>query len=123
MEYKYDYDRNSGICTVKVTGEHRRPDDTILLQQFARDFGNEHGCERFLFDMTGATIIGDFLGTYKAGTVPNDRDYMQIKQRVALLYTIITEDCRFLEDVAVNRGYKLRVFDQKEKAMDWLKDT
>ena len=121
MEYHYDYEHDSGICTVNVTGDHKRPEDTVLLQQFARDFGKEHDCDCFLFDMTGATITGNFLDTFKAGTVPDDKDYMQIKQKVALLYLTITEDCKFLEDVAVNRGYQLRVFDQLEIAINWLK--
>lgn len=123
MEYRYDFDQSSGICTVFVSGKHKRPDDSVILQQFAREFGNEHGCSRFLIDMTNAEIIGDFMDTFKTGTVPNDPDYEQIKQKVALLYTRITEDSKFLEDVAVNRGYHIKVFDQLEKAISWLKNT
>ena len=54
MEYKHTWDDETGICTVSVFGEHRRPDDSIELQQFARSFREENDCGRFLFDMTEA---------------------------------------------------------------------
>ena len=37
-----------------------------------------------------------------------------------MLYADHLADHKFLEDVAVNRGYLLRVFDQMDKALEWL---
>ena len=120
MKYTTQYNSDLGICTVTVTGKHKRPDDSVLLQQFARDFGKEHGCSRFLFDMTQAKIIGTTLDTLQTGTVPADTDNKQESQQIALVYARDLDEHKFLENVAVNRGYNVQVFDQIEKAICWL---
>ena len=52
--------------------------------------------------------------------MPDDSEHEQAQQRIALLYADHLADHKFLEDVAVNRGYLLRVFDQMDKALEWL---
>lgn len=120
MEFTTEYDDVNGICIVRVVGKHKRPDDSLVLQQFARDFGSERGCLRFLFDMTKAEIIGGTMDAFETGTVPVDPDYQQTKQKIALLYSNVVQLHQFMEDVAVNRGYQLRVFDQFDEAIEWL---
>ncbi len=121
MEYTTEYDEISKICTVLVTGTHKRPEDAITLQQFARSFGEEHGCKRFLFDMRKAEIIGGTGEAFETGTVPDDKNYKQIEQKISLVYSENLADHKFMENVAVNRGYQLRVFEQIGKAIEWLK--
>ena len=123
MEYTTEFDEASGICIVRVTGVHRRPDDSIVLQQFAREFGKDRGCFRFLFDMTQAEIIGGFMDTFDTATVPTDPDRKQTEQRIALVYSGDLSDHKFMEVVALSRGYRLRVFDQIDRAIEWLKPT
>ena len=120
MEYTAHYDADRGICTVHVTGRHKRPDDSEELQRFARDFGSEHGCRRFLFDMTQAEILGNTMDMFRTGMVRADTDHRQRTQRIALLYAADAADQRFLETVALNRGYSVRVFNHIDKAMAWL---
>jgi hypothetical protein len=120
MEYTTEFDEATGICTVRVTGRHKRPDDSMVLQRLQRDISDERGYQRFLFDMTQADIIARTVDTFHAGTVPGDPDHKQIRQRIALLYTPHQADQQFMETVAVNRGYVLRVFDMREKAVEWL---
>jgi len=120
MDYTTVYDKSGGICIVKVTGQHKRPQDSLVLQQLARKMGEESRCQKFLFDMRHADIIGDAIDTYEAGKVPGDLDHTQLSQKVALVYSGDLSKHKFLEDVAVNRGYQLRVFDNLEKAFEWL---
>ena len=120
MKYTTQFDEGSGICTICVTGEHKRPEDSLALQQFARDFGDERGCDLFLFDMTKAEITGGTMATFQTGTVPTDPDHKQVKQKIALVYSGNMADPKFMEDVAVNRGYLLRVFNEIDKAIEWL---
>ena len=121
MKHTTEFDTESGICTVFVTGILKRPDDSIKLQRFAREFGSKNNCNLFLFDLRKAEINGSLLDTYTAATVPEDVDKSQVKQKIALVYNDkITEEEKFLENVAVNRGYNLRVFNQLEEAMKWL---
>lgn len=120
MEYTIEFDDVKKICTVRVTGRHERPGDSILLQQLARNIGEERDYQRFLFDMTQAEILGTTMDTFKTGTVPADPDHKQTRQRIALLYTRNLADHKFMENVAVNRGYKLAVFDEMDRALEWL---
>ncbi len=120
MEYTTEFDEAKGICTVHVTGIHKRPEDSLALQQLARDFGDKRGCQRFLFDMTKAEIISRAIDTFETGTVPGDPDDRQTKQKIALVYSGNIADHKFLEDVAVNRGYNVRIFGDTDQARDWL---
>jgi len=120
MEYSTEFDESKGICTVRVTGRHERPQDSAVLQQFARDFGEECGCQKFLFDMRQAEITGGTMDIFETGTVPVDPDRRQTQQKIALLYTSNLSDHKFMETVAVNRGYQIRVFDEMDKALGWL---
>lgn len=120
MQYTTRYDEESGICTVTVAGRHKRPDDSVELQRFARKFGDEHGCDRFLIDMTRAEIIGSTMDAYRTGTVPEDTEYKQLTQKIALVYAGDLSDHKFLETVLVNRGYLVRVFDDFTIATEWL---
>ena len=121
MEYTTEFDLTGEVCTVRVTGRHKRPQDSLVLQQLARDIGEKRGCQRFLFDMTQAKITGGTMDTFETGTVPVDPDKKQTRQKVALLYDHYRDDHKFLENVAVNRGYQLRVFVERGKALEWLK--
>lgn len=84
MEYTTEFNETNGICTVRVTGIHKRPDDSLTLQQFARDFGDERGCQLFLFDMTQADIVGGTTNTYLVETVPVDPERRQTRRRYPL---------------------------------------
>jgi len=120
MEYTVDFNEAKEICIVHVAGRHKRPEDSQVLQKLARDLGNEHGCQKFLFDMRQAEIIGGTLETYTTGTVPVDIDHTQVRQMIALVFVGDLTDHRFMETVAVNRGYQVRVFDSMDDAFEWL---
>lgn len=120
MDYTVAYDRGHGICTVRVTGRVQRPRDSMKLQQLARDISESEGHLRFLFDMRQAQVIGGTVEAYQTGTVPVDVDRRQAHHQVALVYSGDLADHKFMETVAVNRGYSLRVFDDYDQAVAWL---
>ena len=120
MEYTTKFDEMKRICFIYVKGRHERPRDSLVLQQFARDFGEKHACQKFLFDMTKTEILAGTYDTFQTGTVPVDPDLEQTLQKIALLYASNLSDHKFMETVAVNRGYNLRVFDKYDAAIDWF---
>lgn len=122
MEFTHDFDESSGICTITVTGTVKRPEDSQILQQFAYYFDKDQCCRKFLFDMTEAMITGGTMEAYNTGAFQADTEKKQIWQKMALVYAEVTEEHKFMETVAVNRGYFLRVFNQcdKEDAIRWL---
>lgn len=103
-----------------MTGKHHRPKDSLCLQKLARDVGKRESCSCFLFDRCHADIIDDITDTFETGTLPVDTDKTQLNQKVALVYSGHMSEHEFMENVATNRGYALRVFDQIEAANEWL---
>ena len=120
MKFSVEHNDSDGICIVSVHGEHKRPADTILLQNLAQDIRHEKGCVKFIYDMREASITGTISDTFKTGLRPGkegfERDF-----RIALVYSEILEDHKFMEDVLVNRGYQVRTFNDIDKAIIWLK--
>ena len=119
MEYTIKHNEDLGSFMVTVCGEHRRPDDSIVLQELARNTRSESGCSRFLFDMREATIIGSTLDIFCTGTNPVEQKF-EHDFRIALVYSGNMHDHNFMENVVVNRGYVLRVFPDIEEATSWL---
>lgn len=123
MEYTIEFDEANGICIIRVKGKLRRPDNSLTLQKFVFDCHNEKGYSRFLIDMRQAQIIGEKTDTFSIGTIPFDkyRKMKTIPHKVALVYSSTNIDEILLENVAVHRGYNLKVFTKIDKAIDWFK--
>jgi len=121
MEYSIEHNEPEGICIVRVSGDHKRPDDSRVLQEVAREIRSETGCNRFLYDMRKAIVSGSTMDTFETGVTPLkekfERDF-----RIALVYSGNLDDHRFMENIVVNRGYVLRVFSEIEEATLWLTD-
>ena len=120
MEHNFEFDKDAGICTVCVTGTFTRPRDAVEIEHVVINLHNELGCSRFLVDMTNAHIVSTTFDTFKAGNPPAEISNTLRGFRVAVLYSELTEDDRFLETVAVNRGFTMYVFDENDKAVKWL---
>ena len=123
MEYTSEFDNTNNICTVRVTGKYYRERESEKLKRFAVDFHAENGCCLFIFDMTQAEIVATTMETFEAAAPRPDifRDLIKIK--TAFLYRVITDEERFMEDVAVNRGLQAKLFDVYDKAVEWLEQS
>lgn len=122
MNYSLDHDEDMDICFIRVYGENKRPDDSMELQRVARDYKAETGCSKYLFDMREAIIIGDIFAAYYTATAPLAFGMKQYEYRIALVYTGNLHEHKFMELVAQNRGYQLKVFEDYEHAVGWLTD-
>ena len=122
MKYTVDHDRYRGFCVISVSGEHRRPEDSITLQKLASDIRTKDGCNRFLFDMREADIKGDGIKTFKTGVAPEEKG-LDRNFAIALVYSGSMKEHKFMENVLVNRGYNVRVFDHLDTAVEWLTPT
>ena len=123
MEYTTEFDEENKIFFIRVKGELCRPVDSLSLQKIVRDFHLERGYTRFLIDMRRAQIIGETGDTFSIGTIPVDTDEKMkfTPHKVALVYSSTSVDEILLENVAVNRGYNLKVFIKIDKAIEWFK--
>ena len=121
MQYSIQHDKQSDICTVQVTGQNRRPDDSLELQQFAIKYQKDTGCFRFLFDMTEAIIIGNTTDAYNTGITPQRLGVEAYgPHRIALVYSDDLSKHKFMEEVLNSHGYNVRIFDDMTAATDWL---
>ena len=121
MEYTSELESTSGICTVRVSGEFRRPEDSNDLKQFAVDFFVEKGCRLFLIDLTQAEVIGGTIQAFDAANPQGEIAQPLRNIKTAFVRRKLTENDRFYENTAFNRGYLLRAFDSLDKAVEWLK--
>jgi len=87
MEYTFEYDRDANVCIVRVSGEHKRPEDSKVLQQFACDFVAKHRHCGFLLDMREATVTGGTMDIYQAGVQPDVNGVPRGEFKTALLYS------------------------------------
>jgi hypothetical protein len=122
MKYIIDRDTNRGFCEVSVSGDLRRPDDSIALQKIALDVRSQKRCNRFLFDMSQAVIKGGLIKAYEVGVAPDEKG-LDRNFTIALVYSGDMEEHIFMENVLVNRGYSVRVFDNVNAAIEWLTPT
>lgn len=123
MEYTTEFDKVNEICIIRVKGKLRRPDDSIAIQKFVRNYYKKKGYCRFLIDMRQVQIIGEEKDTFSIGTIPVDTDKKMktTPHQVALVYSSTSVDEIFLENVAVDKGYNIKVFTKIDKAFEWFK--
>jgi hypothetical protein len=120
MEYSIEHDSKTNVCIIQVSGSHKRPQDSQELLRIAGAFAAKHKCSRFLFDMRNATIEGGTLDAYNT-VVDYEKFGISILFRIAAVYSTITVDDKFMEDVGVNRGaVAYRVFDDYAAAHEWI---
>ena len=123
MKYTTEFDKVNKICIIHVKGKLHRPGDSLAIQKFVRDYYNEKKCNQFLIDMREAEIISEETDTFLIGAVPVDTDkkMKMTPHKVALVYSSTDADEIFLENVAVHKGYNLKVFTKIDKAIKWFK--
>jgi hypothetical protein len=120
MEHSIEIDDGLGICLIRASGTIRRSQDSLILLRAAGDAANEHGVRRILFDLREAQIIGTTLGAYETVVEP-EKYGVSRRFRIAVVYSVITEDERFMENVGFNRGAAaFRVFDDIDEAREWV---
>ena len=107
MKYNIKYNKKTGICLVEVSGNVRRPEDSMKLQKVALEHRIKQGYSRFLFDMRRAKIISSTLKTFETGIAAQTQGLKQ--------YDYNTEI-----QVFINRGYNVHVTNNIEEAIEWL---
>lgn len=120
MEHKIDVKLDKGICTIKVSGIHKRPEDSYKLLRIAGQAYKENGCSRFIFDMREAKIISTVMGALE--TVLNPEQYgVNSHFYIAAIYSKLDKDNLFMESVGTSRGATaFRVFENFDKAHNWI---
>jgi hypothetical protein len=121
MKYSTEFNEINSICTIQVTRDFLRPDDSLLLRQIIRDLAIEQSHRLFLCDLTQAEIKGKWTDAAPAITGYDDPKYKMATAKTALVYSSNLSDNKLLESTASTQGYLISVFDDIAKAIEWLK--
>jgi hypothetical protein len=79
-----------------------------------------HQCNTHLVDHR-ETVIAFSVADYYDRPAINERLGISRKFKTAMVFTQLTENTRFMEDVFQNRGYNVRHFVDMDEARNWLK--
>ena len=123
MDLTAEVDRDNRILVVHVTGTYRRPHEGYEAQRFVIDTFPEYGCRRVLLDLTGAKVVAGTMATFETANPPPEVANELRRFVFAAVYARITDDERFFETAAVNRGLRVRIFTDLDAAVRWLLAT
>jgi hypothetical protein len=120
MECSIETDNNTRVCVIRVSGTIRRPADSLALLRTAGVAAEEHEISRILFDLREATPVGTTMAAYETVVDPEKHGVSRLL-RIAVVYSVITKNEQFMENVGVNRGSpSFRVFDNVDVAREWV---
>ena len=106
------------ILAVLITGTVKPGESDEMLKEAVPEAA-KHSCERFLLDYRQATPLISTLDVYDRPT-SYDRLAIPRTARLAVLRSSDFKESTFAENVAHNRGYRLRFFDSQDTAIKWL---
>ncbi len=123
MQGKIIYHENLHFFEIIFQGPITK-EDLINTRIKAIQLANEKDCMRFLSNLANAFI--DF-NIHQIWTIPSEIDKVRdvfennkYKLKGAIYSKYLDENLVFLEDVFYNNGLNLRVFQNKEQAIEWL---
>jgi hypothetical protein len=118
MPHTLAYIPEEGYIELTVDGRF----NLARLKQIAPEvasLSNESGCLHILNDMSYATIDVSVLDVYSSPQQMDDAGITRSTKR-ALVVPKSFEHAHFLETVTRNRGHDLKVFFDRDEAINWL---
>ncbi len=121
MSWSHEYLPESHILVVNVVGVVNRSAWENQLRSSLEE-AQKRSCYRFLVDYRQARVRLGFLDLYER---PAHYEVvgMPHSARIALLFGPQEMESAFIETVAANRGYEVRVFEDPETARAWLQEA
>lgn len=121
MDYQLELVKKNDFV-VAVLGGVRTPETLMAAAAKTTAYCREHGYSRLVIDIRNMAGGLDTLETFEiAGhAIPKQTAARNLVRSVILDLTENIERIRFFETVAVNRGFNVKVFDDEERATEWL---
>jgi len=118
MRYDLQYDPEAAVIRVATHGTI----DLASLRQMLAELkaaSRKHDCARYLLDHTDSDHRLGVTEIYHQPNVFSDLGFTW-SDKAAIVFATEDADFQFFEDVACNRGYRVRVFTDVTRAMEWL---
>lgn len=120
-DYNLKIEKNEGYLEARVSGKRTRDTVSILTDEIARTCIEAH-CSRILVDVRE---LEGFLKVYDSHYIVT-QDFPKLRNKGIKKVVIVDRAVPgirewFMETVAVNRGFNLRVFADRKAALEWLR--
>lgn len=125
MAWNADYDTASGITTVTYRGM-TPGDDLRAATSAAIGLGKTHGTWRFLIDVSEASLA---VGAVEVFNLPATQFPAENADRGSLMAVLLGATARereiaaFYETVCLNRGWRVKLFEDRDEASRWLRSA
>jgi hypothetical protein len=120
MKISSVFDSINGVCIVSLKGNYHQAEDVQVVQKYVAERYHEDGYTRFLIDLNEVDVSVGISSIYDAGN-PQGEVVSSLRQpKTAFFHRIAGEKMRFFENVALNRGFNIKTFNDYDKAIDWL---
>ena len=119
MAWEHQYSAELQILIVNVTGLV----DRLLWERQLRSSIQEadtYSCYRFLVDYRKAELRLDLVDLYDRPALYEETG-MPRTARIAIMLGPNRKDSQFIETVTANRGYSVRIFEDRDEAIAWLR--
>jgi len=123
MSYTIEYLEKEEIGLITNTGVLTR-EDFMKQAREALEVSRLKKCNKFLVDCTSMIIQSQTMDIYKTSAF-YDEICAPRENKIALVVPAGTKtevDLRFYETVCINRGWQVKMFADKESAMQWFRD-
>jgi hypothetical protein len=119
MTFNVESKQKEGYVLVEHSGI-LRPDDIPAATLEAMDATAANKLDRVFVDLTGVTNTLSTLDLFSAHAALPQHAGLPRPRGAILVRKDQHTDGRFIEDVMVNRGLPVKVFDDREAALRWL---
>jgi hypothetical protein len=118
MEYNISMEPENRFVLIEESGTGDL-EETIHMTRDALAFGSRTGCSRYLVDCRKSPMDFSTIDTFQFITGLEDLGVPRYS-RIAVVYALDHSKHRFAENVAVNRGWSIRYFEDYPEAVRWL---
>ena len=118
MSYSLRHDQDDNCLVLTFDGKVTLDVIKEVAPEVAK-LSEETGCRLLLNDMSKATIAMSMMDVFSSPRVMDESKVSRTMKR-ALVVPPDFADAHFLETVTRNRGHDLMVFQEIEKAREWL---
>jgi hypothetical protein len=121
MSYEITFIEKNGVVAIYNKGEIDY-DELAKQSQEAIKLGREKNSRLFLTDFSNVEVNANMLEIFKFPGM-YEQSGMSKLSKIAVVVSkkeLKTEKMSFYDDICVNRGWQIKIFLQKDLALEWL---
>ncbi len=120
MDLKVGLSEDQHHVVVRVEGTITRK-GAFEFNQTAAKLASEHAIEAYLFDLRRAINVESAADNYMIANKDAPEIAFSRSARIAVLHAPGDDSHQFIETVALNAGYRMKLFTAEQDALAWLR--